>query len=372
MNKHYKYCYAKFIDLLNTLEKLKDESERYSYFFHMNENNKWMKPKSYDIIDEGDEKFITKIKVKDKYNNQLSKPKIGIANIKIPEKIMTKEYLELTKEKQLNMADYSLINDLTKLVDDAIKNKVDILVLPECAVPILLLDKFIQVSKREQIAMVFGIQHVINDKDVAFNFQITILPFINENGLRDAFIDFRLKKHYSPHEARELKGMGYVLPHDTINGQKLSKLTEHYVYIWRGIWFSSINCYEFTDLCIRSSFRNNVDLLILSEWNKDTDYFSNLVETSVNDIHCYIAQANSSQYGDSRITAPKSRNEKDILKIKGGDSFILISDIIDIKKLRVFQSKHYELQQDCRHKFGFKPTPPSFDPKHERIKNLIK
>ena len=72
-------------------------------------------------------------------------------------------------------------------------------------------------------------------------------------------------------------------------------------------------------------------------------------------MHCYCIQVNSSDYGDSRIVAPKSSTEKDIVKTKGGlNPCVLISDI-DIKSLRDFQRMDYTLQkQDGR----FKPSPP--------------
>ena len=86
---------------------------------------------------------------------------------------------------------------------------------------------------------------------------------------------------------------------------------------WQNLYFTSFYCFELADTYHRSLFRSKVDLLIASEWNKDTPYFSNIVEALSRDLHCYIAQVNTSQFGDSRLTQPSETARKDILKLKG-------------------------------------------------------
>lgn len=41
--------------------------------------------------------------------------------------------------------------------------------------------------------------------------------------------------------------------------------------------------------------------------------------TTARDLHVFIVQANTSIYGDSRITGPFGRNDRNVLQIKGGD-----------------------------------------------------
>jgi len=78
----------------------------------------------------------------------------------------------------------------------------------------------------------------------------------------------------------------------------------------------------------RSLFKSKLDLLVGVEWNKDTNYFSNIVESCSRDLHCYIAQVNTSQFGDSRITQPVESARLDILRLKGGtNDAILIAEI---------------------------------------------
>ena len=112
------------------------------------------------------------------------------------------------------------------------------------------------------------------------------------------------------------------------------------------------------DIHDRSLFKSKVDFIVASEYNKDTNYFSDIAGAWVRDIHCFFIQVNSSDYGDSRVLQPSQTNSKNILQIKGGDNSTIIVGRLDIKSLREFQLKEYELQRDDK---TFKPTPPDFD-----------
>ena len=63
--------------------------------------------------------------------------------------------------------------------------------------------------------------------------------------------------------------------------------------------------------------KSKIELLFVPQLNKDTNYFSAIVESTSRDLHCFVIQANTSAYGDSRITAPYKTEEKNILQIKG-------------------------------------------------------
>lgn len=288
--------------------------------------------------------------------NILDNLKIGIVNIHIPHSIFTSEHFRKIKQTPF-LTDQKYMDDVLKIFDNAVISKVNLLLLPECSIPSGALDTVIDKAKKEQIAMVFGLQHMINDKNYAFNVQVTILPFV-KNGVKDAYIDYRLKKYYSPEEERLLTGCGYKIPQD-------DNFSQHKIFVWNNVWFSSLNCFEFADINLRSSYKSQVDLLAISEYNPDVNYFSNLVESSARDIHCYIAQANSSNFGDSRVCSPSKTEQKDIIKVKGGLNSVVIVDKLKILELREFQRLNYELQKDRKREF--KPTPPDFDKTHKRL-----
>ena len=120
---------------------------------------------------------------------------------------------------------------------------------------------------------------------------------------------------------------------------------------------------ELADIDHRALFKSKVDLLFASEYNQDINYFSNIVETVTRDVHCYFVQANSSDFGDSRITAPSKTETKDILRLKGGENSVVLLGNVNIKKLREFQ-KNRVSGQDTK---IFKNTPPDFD--HDNVEN---
>ena len=105
-------------------------------------------------------------------------------------------------------------------------------------------------------------------------------------------------------------------------------------------------------------YESYADMLVAVEWNRDTKYYSNILESLSRDIHCYCIQVNSSNYGDSRITKPSKTEEKDIIRTKGGKNSTILVDEIDIGALRSYQLKEYELQSKNNQ---FKATPPEFD-----------
>ena len=108
--------------------------------------------------------------------------------------------------------------------------------------------------------------------------------------------------------------------------------------------------------------------MVAVEYNKDVNYFSNLVESVSRDLHCYVAQVNSSDYGDTRITQPTQTYNKDIIKVKGGENNVTLTGTIEIDKLREFQRKKYNITKNDK---SFKALPPDFDINEvlKRIKN---
>jgi hypothetical protein len=218
---------------------------------------------------------------------------------------------------------------------------------PECFASIELLDRITWFSVTEQKMVVTGLEHVTVD-NVAFNFIVTILPFERE-GVKDAVVIYRLKNHYSHAEKLMIETNHYKVPKPT-----------QYVYdlfLWKGIYFTSYYCFELADVIHRSLFKSQIDLLIASEWNPDVNYFSNIIESICRDLHVYVAQVNTSQYGDTRITQPAKTDQKDILKLKGGENDTILIGEIDIDALREFQRELYVTTKDDK---KFKPLPPDF------------
>ena len=245
-------------------------------------------------------------------------------------------------------------NTFQKIFKTTREEKANILLLPENALPYQLLSSFARYSSDNSILAVSGMEHwTVNN--YSFNFIISIMP-VTVNNIKDAVVLIRLKNHYSPSEKELIRGEHLYCPkpkkyrYDLIN--------------WRNVYFSPFYCFELADIVHRSMFRSKVDLLIASEWNKDTPYFSNIVEALSRDIHAYIAQVNTSQYGDSRLTKPSSSATKDILKLKGGKNDTILIGEVNFDSLRSFQRRNYNQTKNDKE---FKPLPPDYD-----YKNAIK
>jgi len=93
--------------------------------------------------------------------------------------------------------------------------------------------------------------------------------------------------------------------------------------------------------------------------------FEALVDSAALDIHAYIAQSNTREYGDSRIRAPrKESHERDIVRVRGGLNDHFVVGQIEVNKLRNFQSWHFK-------NTDFKPLPDgfheNFDPSRESL-----
>ena len=230
------------------------------------------------------------------------------------------------------------------------KSGANLLVLPEFSVPYEFVSTLTKYSEKNQIAIVAGLEHW-NIDNVCYNFIVSIIP-INVNGVNDVIVLYRLKNHYAHVEELIIRGFGYIVPkpepyrYDLIN--------------WKNIYFSSYYCFELADTFHRSIFRSKIDLLIASEWNKDTPYFSNIVEALSRDLHCYIAQVNTSQYGDSRLTQPSDSARKDLMKLKGGKNDTVLVEELNIKALREFQLKYFE-RIKADNDDSFKPLPPDWN-----------
>lgn len=221
-----------------------------------------------------------------------------------------------------------------------IKNKESmLLVLPELCFPIYWIGELIKFAKRTQIAIVTGLQYMIDNNGMIRNYVLTLLPFVSGNkNYKNVYAFIREKNDYSPIEFTELAKHGY----------KCENMEEanYQIFKWNNILLSSILCYEFTDVMVRALLKGQCDIIAAPVYNKDTTYFSNIIDTTVRDLHAFVVQANTSFYGDSRITGPYDRDSKDIFKIKGGDNDHVVVGKIKIKEVKKFERNYYKKQKE--------------------------
>lgn len=268
--------------------------------------------------------------------------------------------VELKKQNVLSALDnkpvrgYERYSELRRVINEAIENHVDMLVLPEAYVPFEWLSSLSRVCANNQLALITGVEHVVSgagddDSTAGFVYNLTsvILPY-KQDEYNFAYVSFHNKVYYSPKELSLIHGYH----HKEITGDT------YHLYCWRDVWFSVYCCYELTSIHDRAIFQNYADLIIAVEWNSDIPYLGTVVESLVRDLHCYCVQANSSDYGDSRLLQPTQTEIRDAIKTKGGKNPCILFDEIDIKALRDFQAKSVDLQKMDG---PFKQTPPGLN-----------
>jgi hypothetical protein len=284
-------------------------------------------------------------------NPSVNEPKISFANTEILEKNILSSILG---KPNLSSDRY---NKLSKILKKSREENTDVLLFPECFIPFNLLSTLSRYSVDNGILVVSGLEHLTINK-TSFNYVVSIIPF-ELNGIKDSTVILRLKNNYSPNEEHSINKYHLKVPKPSPNRYEIIN--------WRNMYFSVCYCFEMANITHREALKGKIDLLIGIEWNKDTPYFSNIVESSSRDLHCYVAQVNTSNYGDTRLTQPKETAIKDILRLKGGTNDTILVGEIFIKKLRDFQ----RIKSSINTSKEYKPLPPDFslDEVMKRIKN---
>lgn len=315
---------------LDSLDKTEGESE-YTHGYSIEEVN-------------GKSGYTRRIAI---MNEPKKKFKIAISNIKIKHEDTEKNLVRLPTTTPARWEDISC------LVNGALKNHADILVMPECCLPFSWLSSLAHTCKKNDLAVITGLEHLIVGEKV-YNLVAVILPF-KENNIPCALIVLHPKNHFSPKEFESLFERGFVpMDADHLLGPGQA---QYELYKWHDLYFSVYCCFELSSITERALFQSYADAVFAVEWNQDIYYYQNILEALARDLHCYCIQANSSDYGDSRITQPSKHDNQDILRVKGGEASTVLVGTIDIEQLRFFQCKGFGEQKADRR---FKPTPPCF------------
>lgn len=271
--------------------------------------------------------------------------RIGIANMNVD-----KDIIEKTALNQVNLSSQRR-KDLFRIINDAISNKCDVLVLPELSVPYQWIDLLAAECKKNQIAIIAGLTYLVTNSKYALNIVVSLLPF-TENNYKSCIIIPRVKNHYAPKEKTLLRSYGYHVPEEV--------KSIYHLFHWRKSYFSVYNCFELASIEERCLMKSKVDFIVATELNSDTNYYSDIAGSWVRDIHSFFIQVNTSEYGDSRIMKPSKSVEKNMVVVKGGKNSTILVDDLDIEALRKFQLPGYA-GQDA--KGVFKNTPPRFNQK---------
>lgn len=185
-------------------------------------------------------------------------------------------------------------------------------VFPEVAIPIEWLEKIAQFVRITGMAVVCGIKHFVKG-DRIYNCVATVIPVGNNIGLyHNALVVLREKNDYSPDEISMIEHNKYKIPE--------SENSYNCIFNWDGIRFSVFDCYELTD------------------------------------IYCFVAQINTSNYGDTKIVAPYKSELKCLLDIKGGEQDSIHIGSINLAEYREYQrfegTQEFKDRKDSERKKG--------------------
>ena len=292
-----------------------------------------------------------------------SKIRVAVANIQMD--ISNFDQAVMRKPNR----SYRRYQQIAELVNTAVREKADMLVMPEACTPKEWLPTLARTCEKNHLAVVTGVEHIIEDNCV-YNLTAVILPYEEKwTGQWHSVILYHSKNHFAPEEKRMVESL-HLRAMEGIESSEAKCDAKYELYSWNGFWFTVYCCFELTSIRDRSIFQSYIDALIAVEWNQDVNYYSNIIESLSRDIHCYCIQTNTSEYGNSRITKPSKTENKDILRIKGGSNATAHVGTIDLEQLREFQMKAYSGQKEDK---TFKPTPPDFDYKgaYERRKGTM-
>jgi len=273
---------------------------------------------------------------------------IALANVPVSAVDIESSYLGKPNLSRTRLKPFTnLLNEVSSYRSKG-KSRIDLVVFPEVSVPHAWESMLVAWARRHRIGVVCGLEHRINAKGQALNEVLAALPYQTGSGHWTCIPVRRVKRFYSPEEEFILTNEGLKLP---------AKKDAHHLFRWRGASFAIYNCFELASIEDRSLFKGKVDFIIASEFNRDINYFSNIVESAARDLHCYVVQVNDSCFGDSRVVSPSKSESMNPLRIKGGDNLTFLTMSLNLKALRTHQRKGYGLQKDSKE---FKPTPPGF------------
>lgn len=274
---------------------------------------------------------------------------IALANVPVDQKNMEASYLGSPRVGRARLKPFTnLLNEVSQYRSGS-KRRIDLIVFPEVSVPHAWETMLATWVRRHRIGVVCGLEHSVDNKGQALNEVLALLPY-QTSGRHWACVPVRrLKRFYSPAEEFILKNEHLEVPKP--------KSSRYHLFRWRGASFAIYNCFELASIEDRAIFKGHVDFIVATEFNRDTNYFSNIVESAARDLHCYIVQVNDSGFGDSRVVCPSKSDFMNPVRIKGGDNLTFLTTSLNLAALRSHQRKGYGLQKDAKE---FKPTPPDF------------
>ena len=274
-------------------------------------------------IDESMENFRERfIKYIEEQTGDYKFYKIGVVSIPLE---IDKLFKAFNKRGYIDDLTYKV--QINHVLNEALHNKVNHLIFPELSIPPTWVNDIILYGLRHKIQITFGLQYLYDRSNRIYNTIMSIYPFTINGVYNLAYISLREKRYYPYSEKAFFENKGFLYKENNHLKQE--------IVCYRGGRFTNFLCYELTSISDRAILRNEVNVLLVPVLNKDTNYFSSIVDSTARELFCYVSMSNTSVYGDSRITGPFGTNEKDIVRLKGGNNVYCVVGEIDLNELEL-------------------------------------
>lgn len=221
--------------------------------------------------------------------------------------------------------------DVNRVIDEASRNKCEYVIFPEFSLNKDEIWQIIKLCSKKHISLICGIDH-FNDENRTYNLccifdRITNLVFLKP-------------KNYLPIMERMItENVGY---------KSFEPCDKKYLIVEDGdLFYSAMTCYEATNILDRALLAGKINCLFMPVYNRDTKYFSNIVESFSRDASAYVVQANCNGYGDSRIRKPSKDVCADVVRTKGGENVFCIIGELDIETLKLCNDGYLNAYSHC-------------------------
>lgn len=211
------------------------------------------------------------------------------------------------------------IYEFKHLIDLAKNSEAEIIIFPEFSLPEKYAFDIIKHCRKRKISIVTGLTH----RNIGG--ELVNLVLIRDNDLDLALYKW---KNYMPIDEKK-----YCLEHNY--GYRVPQIPYYFIIDNGRYKYSTMTCFEATSITDRALLCDEIEILYMPVFNRDTYYFSNIISSFVRDASCFVAQSNSNQYGDSRISGPYGRVFLDVVKLKGGMNNYFVIGEVDLDSLRV-------------------------------------
>lgn len=225
------------------------------------------------------------------------------------------------------------ISDIVRTLNEADREKVDILVYPEQGVPIQDLLSIVKYAVKTNTLILGGLDFIYLSQEV-LNFSFIVRPFITEKSgkkYNDAEIILLPKIYPSPEE--------YEIFHNTSSSSKqrweiytpnYGDWKEKHTIVFRGYKHAILNCYEATSIDLKYEIsKQEPEIVHLITNNKDTEYYFQLSESLSRDLMSVTTITNYSQYGGVEVFVPYKNKYMRHLSMHKGSKNVHV-DICDV------------------------------------------